>query len=35
MSAVDALAIVASVVFLVRLLPQPLRLARHGVAEGV
>lgn len=35
MSAVDALAIVASVVFLVRLLPQPLRLARHGAAEGV
>lgn len=35
MSAVDALAIVASVVFLVRLLPQPLRLARRGVALGV
>ncbi|MEZ5176704.1 MAG: hypothetical protein R2746_00075 [Acidimicrobiales bacterium] len=35
MAAVDALAIVASVVFLVRLLPQPLRLARSGVAEGV
>lgn len=35
MSAVDALAIVASVVFLVRLLPQPLKLARQGVAHGV
>lgn len=35
MSAVDALAIVASVVFLVRLLPQPVRLARRGVAVGV
>ena len=31
----EVLAVVASVVFLVRLLPQPLRLARHGVAEGV
>ena len=29
------LGIVASAVFLVRLLPQPIRLARTGVAEGV
>lgn len=35
MSTVDALGLVASAVFLVRLLPQPLRLARHGVADGV
>lgn len=35
MSAADALAIVASVVFLIRLLPQPIRLARSGVAAGV
>lgn len=31
----DLLAIVASAVFLVRLLPQPIRLARSGVAAGV
>ena len=31
----DALSVVASAVFLVRLLPQPLRLWRSGVAEGV
>ncbi len=35
MSGPDALAVFASVVFLVRLLPQPMRLARHGVAAGV
>lgn len=35
MPVVDALAIAASVVFLVRLLPQPIRLARSGVAAGV
>ena len=35
MSLTDVLAIVASVVFLVRLLPQPVRLARQGVASGV
>lgn len=35
MSAVDLLAVVASGVFLVRLLPQPFRLARQGVAAGV
>ena len=35
MSLTDALAITASVVFLVRLLPQPIRLARSGVAAGV
>ena len=35
MSLTDLLAIVASVVFLVRLLPQPIRLARQGVAAGV
>ena len=35
MSAVDLLAIIASGVFLVRLLPQPVRLARHGVPAGV
>jgi uncharacterized protein with PQ loop repeat len=33
--ATDALAIAASVVFLIRLLPQPIRLARSGVADGV
>lgn len=32
---VDLLAITASVVFLIRLLPQPIRLARSGVAAGV
>ena len=31
----DALAIAASAVFLIRLLPQPIRLARSGVAAGV
>lgn len=35
MSAVQALALLASAVFLARLLPQPVRLARHGVAAGV
>ena len=35
MSFADVLALVASVVFLVRLLPQPVRLARRGVASGV
>ena len=35
MSLTDALAVAASVVFLVRLLPQPIRLARSGVAAGV
>lgn len=35
MSVVDLLAITASVVFLIRLLPQPIRLARSGVAAGV
>lgn len=35
MSLTDALAVTASVVFLVRLLPQPIRLARSGVAAGV
>lgn len=35
MSAVEALALLASAVFLARLLPQPVRLARHGVAAGV
>ena len=35
MPATDALAIAASVVFLIRLLPQPIRLARSGVADGV
>lgn len=35
LSATDALGLLASVVFLVRLLPQPLRLARTGVASGV
>jgi len=34
-SLTDALAVAASVVFLVRLLPQPIRLARSGVAAGV
>lgn len=29
------LGVIASVVFLIRLLPQPIRLARHGVAAGV
>lgn len=31
----DLLAVVASAVFLIRLLPQPIRLARSGVATGV
>ena len=31
----EALAITASIVFILRLLPQPLRLARLGVADGV
>ncbi len=31
----DLLAILASTVFLIRLMPQPARLARHGVADGV
>ena len=35
MPIVDLLAITASVVFLIRLLPQPIRLARSGVAAGV
>lgn len=35
MSLIGALALLASVVFLVRLLPQPVRLARSGVAAGV
>ena len=35
MPVVDLLAIAASVVFLIRLLPQPIRLARSGVAAGV
>lgn len=34
-SLVDVLAVTASVVFLIRLLPQPIRLARSGVAAGV
>ena len=35
MSTTDALALLASGVFLARLTPQPLRLARSGVAAGV
>lgn len=35
MPVVDLLAIAASAVFLIRLLPQPIRLARSGVAAGV
>lgn len=35
MSSTDVLALVASVVFLARLTPQPVRLARSGVAAGI
>ena len=35
LSTTDALGLLASGVFLVRLLPQPVRLARTGVASGV
>lgn len=35
MSAATALALVASAIFLIRLMPQPLRLWRTGVAAGV
>jgi uncharacterized protein with PQ loop repeat len=35
LSSTDALGLLASAVFLVRLLPQPVRLARTGVASGV
>lgn len=35
MTSADLLGLIASAVFLVRLVPQPLRLARTGVADGV
>lgn len=35
MDATDVLGIVASIVFIARLTPQPVRLARSGVADGV